>query len=103
MPARSQADLSSEDFGTTRKQHRFARAPPEFQSRVEEREIVRRDTLGGGGCDFFGGLFGGERDEGLEAARRTISGVLRRHKCVLAARPLQASEHEICGPKQESA
>jgi hypothetical protein len=29
--------------------------------------------------------------------------VLRRHKCVLAARPLQASEHEICGPKQESA
>jgi hypothetical protein len=64
---------------------------------------VRRDTSGGGGRDFFGGLFGGERDEGLQAARRTISGVLRRHKCVVAARPLPAREHEICGPKQESA
>jgi hypothetical protein len=60
VPARSQADVSSEEVVTTRKQRRSARSRPEL--RVEEREIPRRDTSGDGGRDFFGGMFGGERD-----------------------------------------
>ncbi|HEX4555607.1 MAG TPA: hypothetical protein VH249_16560 [Xanthobacteraceae bacterium] len=61
VPARSQTDVSSEDV-TTRKQRRSARSRPDLEPRVEEREIPRRDTSGEGGRDFFGGLFGGERD-----------------------------------------
>jgi hypothetical protein len=61
-PARSQTDVSSEDVVTTRKQRRSARSRPDLEPRVEEREIPRRDTSGDGGRDFFGGLFGGERD-----------------------------------------
>ena len=61
-PARSQTDVSSEDVVTTRKQRRSARSRPDLEPRVEEREILRRDTSGDGGRDFFGGLFGGERD-----------------------------------------
>jgi hypothetical protein len=61
-PGRSQADVSSEDVVTTRKQRRSARSRPDLEPRVEEREIPRRDTSGEGGRDFFGGLFGGERD-----------------------------------------
>jgi hypothetical protein len=62
VPARSQADVSSEEVVTTRKQRRSARSRPDSEPRVEEREIPRRDTSGDGGRDFFGGLFGGERD-----------------------------------------
>jgi len=51
----------SEEVVTTRKQRRSARSRPDME-RVEEREILRRDTSGDGGRDFFGGLFGGERD-----------------------------------------
>jgi hypothetical protein len=61
-PGRSQADVSSEDVVTTRKQRRSARSRPDLEPRVEERDIPRRDTSGEGGRDFFGGLFGGERD-----------------------------------------
>jgi hypothetical protein len=62
VPARSQTDVSSEDVVTTRKQRRSARSRPDLEPRVEEREIPRRDTSGDGGRNFFGGLFGGERD-----------------------------------------
>jgi len=60
VPARSQADVS-EEVVTTRKQRRSARSRPDME-RVEEREIPRRDTSGDGSRDFFGGLFGGDRD-----------------------------------------
>jgi hypothetical protein len=62
VPGRSPADVSSEDVVTTRKQRRSARSRPDLEPRVEQREILRRDTSGDGGRDFFGGLFGGERD-----------------------------------------
>jgi hypothetical protein len=62
VPSRSQADVSEEDVVTTRRQRRSARSRPDQAPRVEEREILRRDTSGEGSRDFFGGLFGGERD-----------------------------------------
>ena len=55
VPPRSRAEVSSEDVVTTRKQRRSARARLEAEPRVEERSDD-------GGRDFFGGLFGGQRD-----------------------------------------
>jgi hypothetical protein len=55
VPPRSRAEVSSEDVATTRKQRRSARPRLEAEPRVEER-------LDDGGRDFFGGLFGGQRD-----------------------------------------
>jgi hypothetical protein len=55
VPPRSRAEVSSEDVVTTRKQRRSARPRLEAEPRVEERSDD-------GGRDFFGGLFGGQRD-----------------------------------------
>jgi len=62
VPPRSRAEVSSEDVVTTKKQRRSARPRLEAEPPVEVRESVRRDTAGDGGRDFFGGLFGGQRD-----------------------------------------
>jgi hypothetical protein len=61
VPGRSRAEASSEDVVTTRKQRRPVRPRLEAEPRVEEREILRRES-DDGGRDFFGGLFGGQRD-----------------------------------------
>jgi hypothetical protein len=61
VPGRSRADASSEDVVTTRKQRRPVRPRLEAEPRVEEREVLRRES-DDGGRDFFGGLFGGQRD-----------------------------------------
>ncbi|MEA3023281.1 MAG: hypothetical protein QOK01_2133 [Alphaproteobacteria bacterium] len=55
VPPRSRAEAVSEDVVTTRKQRRSARSRLEAEPRVEERSDD-------GGRDFFGGLFGGQRD-----------------------------------------
>jgi hypothetical protein len=62
VPPRSRAEVSSEDVVPTKKQRRSTRPRPEAEPPVEVRESVRRDTAGDGGRDFFGGLFGGQRD-----------------------------------------
>jgi len=62
VPPRSRAEAVSEDVVTTKKQRRSARPRLEAEPRVEVRESVRRDTADDGGRDFFGGLFGGQRD-----------------------------------------
>jgi hypothetical protein len=67
VPGRSRAEASSEDVVTTRKQRRPVRPRLEAEPRVEEREILRRES-DDGGRDFFGGLFGGQRDWGLAVA-----------------------------------
>jgi len=52
---RSRAEMVSEDVVTTKKQRRSTRSRLEAEPRVEERSDD-------GGRDFFGGLFGGQRD-----------------------------------------
>jgi hypothetical protein len=71
VPGRSRAEASSEDVVTTRKQRRPVRPRLEAEPRVEEREILRRES-DDGGRDFFGGLFGGQRDWGVGRRRRSL-------------------------------